>query len=245
MGARKAWAGHHQWHHLLDAICVEEGHDDNMALANELSAASGNRSGEAFEAALKNLRNWRNGTHLPQRRNFILLTKVLRIDSDEGLKKHWTHLYGEAQRDASRGPMRAKTDPSASRLPAAPMLATIAVPLLIVGAGLVFIMGFDVSTQDRPPADVEYRKAVSLKAGESIVVHGARGKCGEDPPDWEKVLSKLPELEIGHWSEGDVGTRYSRKCGGPTPARGIVLNATKSGQAEVTLFGDPVKIEVN
>ncbi|APH73937.1 hypothetical protein [Aquibium oceanicum] len=245
MGERTPWGHHQRWHELLDAVCIEEGHDDNMALANDLSAVSGNRSGEAFEAALKNLRNWRNGTHLPQRRNFILLTKALHVDSHEGLKKHWTHLYAEARRDAKREPAHSRAVPSMRALPAATMLATIAVPMMIVGAGLVFIMGFEVSAQDGASADVEYRKAVSLKVGESIVVHGARGKCGEEPPVWEKVLPMLPELEIGHWSEGNIGTRYSRKCGGPTPARGIVLNATRSGQAEVTLFGDPVKIEVD
>lgn len=236
------WGSYRQWHELLDAVCIEEGHRDNMTLASEISAASGNRSGEAFEAALKNLRNWRSGTHLPQRRNFILLTKVLRVGSHDGLKEHWTRLYAEARRDSGREPAHPNEVPSEKRAPTALMLTMFAV--LIVGAGYLFKTGFDVAAQDGQSADVEYRKAVSLNVGDSIVVHGARGTCGEEAPAWEKVLAKLPELEIGRWSDGDVGTRYSRKCGGPTPARGIVLNATKAGQTEVMLFGDPVKIEV-
>jgi hypothetical protein len=58
------------------------------------------------------------------------------------------------------------------------------------------------------------------------------------------VAAELPELEIGTWADGRVGTRYSRKCGGPTPARGIVFKATKAGAAKIDLYGDPVRIEV-
>lgn len=242
MEGKTPWGSYQQWHDLLDAVCVAEGHHDNMALANELGAVSGNRSGEAFEAALKNLRNWRSGTHLPQRRNFVILTKALRVDSRDGLKEHWAHLYAEARREAGREAVRSSAAPSRRTSAIVTMLATLAA--LMVGAGFLLKTGFESFAKDGQSADVEYRKAVSLNVGQSIVVHGARGACDEAPPAWKRVLADLPELEIGHWSDGDVGKRYSRKCGGPTPARGIVFNATKSGLAEITLFGDPVKIEV-
>lgn len=242
MEGKTAWHSYQLWHDLLDAVCVEQGHLDNMALASELSAASGHRSGEAFEAALKNLRNWRSGAHLPQRRNFILLAKVLRVDSYDGLKEHWAHLYSQARREAGRETVPSATTPPRWAWSPVTILATLAV--LMVGTGYLLKSSLTVLAQDREAADVEYRQAVSVNVGEAVVVHGARGSCHEDPPTWEKVRAKLPALELGFWSDGAVGTRYSRKCGGPTPARGIVFNATRSGQAEVTVFGDPVKIEV-
>jgi hypothetical protein len=243
MQEKSRWSNFRQWHELLDAVCIEDGHNDNMALANDLSAALGNRSGEAFEAVQKNLRNWRAGIHLPQRRNFIVLTKVLRINSREGLKEHWRKLYAEARQQTVTETLHSGDPPTKKSVLTAAVVVIVAV--LMIGAGYLFKADSEVVAQEGQMADVEYRKAVKLNVGEFAVVHGARGKCNEDPPAWEKVLSMLPELDIGYWSDGNVGTRYSRKCGGPTSARGVVFNATGSGQADVTVFGDPVKIEVH
>lgn len=242
MGRGKNWKTYRRFHELLDELCIEEGHHDNMALASELSAVSGKRSGEAFESAMKNLRNWRSGTHLPQRRNFIFLSKALHVNSDEGLKECWENLYAKARSQAGQGAARDDLEPSRRTSPAVTIFITFIV--LTVGAGSLFKTSFEVAAQRGRSADVEYRKSVTLNVGDFVVVHGARGNCDEDPPNWENVVANLPELETGYWSDGDIGTRYSRNCGGPTLARGIVFNATKSGRSEISLFGDPVRIEV-
>lgn len=101
------------------------------------------------------------------------------------------------------------------------------------------------AVQRSPTVDVEYRRSVSLGVGESIVVHGARGACGQPPPSWQKVSRKLPDTKLGSWSDGGVGMRYSRKCGTMTPARGLVFNARRIGSTEFYIYGDPVSISVD
>lgn len=247
MDREQPWGSYQEWHKLLDAVCIQQGHLDNMALASAMSAVSGNRSGEAFEAALKNLRNWRSGSNLPQKRNFVLLTKVLRIDAHEELQRLWTTLYEAARKSAPGATgMRPAHGDTVSKFGMKTPLAMTFAALTVVAIGTIYLLqsGFEVSAEGVQAADVEYRKSVSLKVGESIVVHGARGACGGSPPAWEIVAAELPELEIGTWADGRVGTRYSRKCGGPTPARGIVFKATNAGAAKIDLYGDPVRIEV-
>lgn len=82
------WTEFQHWHQLLDALCTEQGYLDNLSLADKLCAISGNRSQAAFDTALKNLRNWRQGVHVPQRRNFLALTRLLKVDRQERLREH-------------------------------------------------------------------------------------------------------------------------------------------------------------
>lgn len=91
------WTAHRQWHALLDALCRKYGYRDNVTLADALCAASGNRSPSALDTAVKNLRNWRQGVHIPQRRNFLLLGKILKVDAHAGLREHWNRLYRQAR----------------------------------------------------------------------------------------------------------------------------------------------------
>ncbi|WP_430514552.1 hypothetical protein [Pannonibacter phragmitetus] len=97
MGMTRDWATYGHWHELLDGLCTEQGYPDNMALADALCAASGNRTQAAFDTAVKNLRNWRHGVHIPQRKNFILLGKILKVDRDEALRQVWSRLYSQAK----------------------------------------------------------------------------------------------------------------------------------------------------
>lgn len=92
--------------------------------------------------------------------------------------------------------------------------------------------------------NIPYQSAVSLHVGESTIVHGARGKCGKDAPDWEHAKERLPESELGTFSDGGVGTRGSRKCNGDTPARAVRFTASKAGTETLKLYGDKVKITV-
>lgn len=97
MTDKQDWASFQTWHEMLDALCVEQGHMDNLALAEQLCAASGNKTQAAFDTAVKNLRNWRQGVHIPQRRNFLLLGKLLKVDQRAGLRERWNRLYGQAK----------------------------------------------------------------------------------------------------------------------------------------------------
>ena len=92
--------------------------------------------------------------------------------------------------------------------------------------------------------EIPYQKNVSLEVGQSAVIYGVRGKCGQAAPSWEEIAAQLPNITTGKFSDGGVGTRYSRGCGGTTPARAIQLTATSPGREQLMLFQDPVNIEV-
>ena len=91
---------------------------------------------------------------------------------------------------------------------------------------------------------IEAREVVIAEVGQSVVVHGSRGRCGGQPPDWEEVFAGLPQLSTGIWSDGGVGIRVSRACSGGTPARAVVFTATHPGEERFTLYDDPITIRV-
>ncbi len=90
----------------------------------------------------------------------------------------------------------------------------------------------------------QYKRDVTLSVGQSTVIHGARGECGEAPPDWEEVVRGLPLSLTGSYSDGGLGVRWSRSCGGPTPARAVKFTAEKAGSEQIVLYGDPINITV-
>jgi hypothetical protein len=252
--ATRNWTAYQQWHELLDALCAEQGHLDNMALADALCAASGNRTQAAFDTAVKNLRNWRQGVHIPQRRNFLLLGKILKIDEHDGLREHWNRLYGQAK-------VKPADDDDAETVepidPVKPSRKS-RLPLAVGGGVLVAVMGaaalvMSYGRQDEPADPVasyegivaEYVRNVSVKVGESAIIHGARGnECG-DAPSWESAKLLLPELMTGILTDGGVGTRVSRQCGGRIPARAILFTATQVGVEQISLYGDDIVIRVS
>ena len=91
---------------------------------------------------------------------------------------------------------------------------------------------------------VYWRELSELKVGDSVVIHAKRGRCGEQPPSWEQVFEYLPESLTGIWSDGGVGYRVSRSCGGATPARAVVFTATRPGEERFMLYEDPITIRV-
>lgn len=254
MLATRDWTIYQHWHELLDALCAEQGHLDNMALADALCAAGGNRTQAAFDTAVKNLRNWRLGVHIPQRRNFHLLGKILKVDEHGGLREHWNRLYSQAKVKPadddvpdSIEPVKAATTTRKSRR-----------PLLVgLGAGVfagtvaaaAFMLFYDQSEPADPVASYEgivahYVRNVSVKVGESAIIHGARGnECGP-APSWESAKLLLPELVTGTLTDGGVGTRVSRQCGGRVPARAILFTATSPGTEQISLYGDDIVIRV-
>lgn len=243
------WTAYHTWYDLLDALCNELGYHDNLALAEALCSASGIKTQAAFDTAVKNLRNWRQGIHIPQRKNLMLLANVLKVDHHEGLRTQWNHLYGLAKVKPSSGTGdvvgEAEKNTHKSRW-----------PLLTTGivAGVLGVMAFQMTYgQKESPSDpvasyegiiAEYVRNISIKVGESAIIHGARGnECG-DAPTWESAKLLLPELVTGTLTDGGVGTRVSRQCGGRIPARAILFTATSPGTEQISLYGDDIVIRV-
>jgi len=251
--ATKDWTAFRHWHELLDALCAEQGHLDNMVLADALCAASGNRSQAAFDTAVKNLRNWRHGVHIPQRRNFLLLGTILKVDEHDGLREYWNRLYGQAKVkpaddnvSEADGPVNPVKPSRKSRLP---LLVSGGVLVAMVGAAAI-VLSYGREEPADPVASyegivAEYVRNVSVKVGESAIIHGARGnECGP-APSWESAKLLLPELVTGTLTDGGVGTRVSRQCGGRIPARAILFTATQPGIEQISLYGDNIVIRVS
>lgn len=255
MLAIRDWTTYQEWHELLDGLCAEQGYLDNMVLADALCAASGNRTEAAFDTAVKNLRNWRQGVHVPQRRNFLLLGKILRVDSHEELREHWYRLYGQGR---AKPDVEDEVPGTGEPTKNSKARWVFGRPSVVVGGILAGALGVTAMAlfhgQEVEPADpvgsyegivAEYVRNVSVKVGESAIIHGARGnECGP-APSWASAKLLLPELMIGTLTDGGVGTRLSRQCGGRVPARAILFTATQRGTEQISLYGDDIVIRVS
>lgn len=91
------WTGIDEWHALFDALCNHLGHYDNARLGAEYCTRMGKRGEAHFEAAVRNLRNWRSGRHIPRQRNFMILTQMLDVATEPALLAHWNALYARAR----------------------------------------------------------------------------------------------------------------------------------------------------
>lgn len=246
------------WHELLDALCLSKGHADNSKLASDLCELAGTGGEAAYVSAFRNLANWRNGRHIPRRPNFLHLTNLLAVGEDPVLEACWNTLYSEAQAKGGNGtgseaevvhpvPLAGRFSRIGPR--AVVGLAAAALVIVAVGGFLYFsdtfyglaAIGRDVK---EGPATIRHQFYVSLKVGETALIHGARADCGEAPPPWEKVGPGLPELTTGEFFDGGLGKRFSRACGGLTPARAVMFRATAPGKDQFRLFGDLTTIEV-
>jgi len=260
------WNEYTRWHDIFDALCVERGHYDNARLAADFCALAGTQGQTAYDAAFKSLGNWRRGIHTPHRRNFGILTKLLDIDRYDGLRPHWNRLYRSAKErgdDATELAVRADSVPADLTAGATSLVATGRAAFasdrptwrlfMLAGAAAALSLASYVAWSeflaDEPaPTEitVEYRPAVKLMIGESVVIHGMRApKCGDPAPDWEAVLRRFPlQLQTGRLSDGGVGVRSSASCALPTPVRVVTFTANRPGVEEINMFGDPIRIEV-
>lgn len=260
-----------EWHRLFDALCIEGGHLDNARLASDYCALTRKKSDTAYENALKSLSNWRQGHHTPSRRNFRILTLLLHLEATPDALACWEQLYNAAQRRETAGratyealhrPQKSPKSPLGNADPSAKHRRRIALSVLfifIAVSSIFLVLNRPDDLQSRiigipQPAPrvidmtdqvIEARGLVLAKIGQSVVVHGSRGRCGDPPPRWEQVLKGLPRLSNGIWSDGGVGFRVSRACGGSTPARAVVFTATRVGEERFTLYDDAVTIRVN
>ena len=110
-------------------------------------------------------------------------------------------------------------------------------------SGFMFVAMLTVSAAAEAQ-QIPYRRDVNLIIGQSAIIHGARGECGRPQPDWDLVFPRLPHSLTGSFSDGGTGTRQSRSCGGPTPARAVRFTAERAGSEQIELFGDTINITV-
>ncbi|MFC3073719.1 hypothetical protein ACFOHH_11460 [Shinella pollutisoli] len=253
-----------RWHLLFDALCNRSGDYDNARLGSDYCSRLGRRGEAHFETAVRNLRNWRSGRHIPRRRNFMILTELLDVARDPELLARWNALYARAREmeEGGSGDDQDGDPADAVFVPAVLPAAAVPTPVLrrfdgrSVLAGLALFCCGVVAAElyraapwhwfyavQKPPLIV-WRPHVSLMVGESLVIHGERGDCGKPPPDWEYVLTRLPISRIGTFSDGGIVRRNSNFCRGETPARAVTFTAGKPGVEELLVLGDVMRVTV-
>lgn len=87
---------------------------------------------------------------------------------------------------------------------------------------------------------IAYKERVSVSVGQSVVVYGYRGDCGQPPASG---AIDLPALKTGTLSVGKAGTKNSGTCG-PTPAVEIIFTATTPGRESFEVQGDKITVRV-
>lgn len=92
--------------------------------------------------------------------------------------------------------------------------------------------------------NIPFNANVTLRVGQSVVLKGVRGECGQAAPAF-KQLNRLPKSSLGRLSDGGAGSTTSRSCGGPTPARAIRFTAQKAGSEQLTIYEDAITITVS
>lgn len=246
---RLEWNRFSQWHILLDELCESRGHVDNARLASQLCRRAGKSAQEDFNAAEKNLRNWRLGRHLPLRRNFMILAELLHVSDEPELLRQWNLLYAAARGREVPGQQQLATDIS-------PVGAEVRRPaagrrLLWAGAitmtAVVAVTGFRWMAADpyRDLPMIGYDARVRMLVGESRLIHGDRGDCdGGNVPGWGYTMPRVPFSTLGTFSDGGLARKMSNFCNGVVPVRAVRFTARKAGVEEVRLLDDFVKIFV-
>jgi hypothetical protein len=246
------------WHAMFDRLCMEQGHLDCKALAGEYCEFVGKgNDAAAFDAAIKSLNNWRQGNHTPTRRNFRILTVLLGVSDHPDVQERWNALYEDAlRRDPAAEDAETEQPLTPSKVRplwtagAAAVLAGLAVAAYFIVAPMQngekkLVVPSGPPVIDMTGQRIYWREESEVAVGESVVIHGKRGnRCAAEPPPWEDVLAYLPQLTNGVWSDGGVGFRISRSCGGATPARAVVFTATRPGVEKFMLYEDPITITV-
>jgi hypothetical protein len=88
--------------------------------------------------------------------------------------------------------------------------------------------------------DIKYLESLSLKVGQSAVIYGYRGDCGQLPA---RNAVALPPLATGTLTVGKQGIKDSGRCG-LTPAVEIIFTATAPGRESFEVQGDKITVRV-
>lgn len=242
------WNRYDRWHLLFDALCRAQGHQQNAVLASELCARFSRNSRADFDAAKKQLRNWRSGQRLPLKRNVAVLGQLLAIDTDPDLERHWQALYRQAQQRRGAG-----SSSDAREAAAAPRRAesTLSRRVMLAGAMLLGGVGLalsPVSSELRAvPSElpiVNFEGSVRVPLGATVLIHGHPGKCDGQPPEWDEFAGEIPTTQLGAFSDGGLARKVVRRCTSERVVRGIRFTGTNVGTDGIRLFGDYIRINV-
>jgi len=115
---------------------------------------------------------------------------------------------------------------------------------LVIAAAAVFLSATAAFADNSNK--VPYRKNVSVKVGQSIVIHGLRGECGMLPKESAVTAmeKRYRDIKVGKITAGKKGVRNSASCGGRTPVVEAIFTAQQKGRVKIDLFGDIISIRV-
>ncbi|MEW9612382.1 hypothetical protein AB3G45_00610 [Shinella sp. S4-D37] len=244
------WDRFGNWHRLFDRLCRLRGYSENAQLASALCRELSRSSERDFQAAEKNLRNWRRGRRIPLRRNAAILARLLDVEADPALKRRWDRTY-RALQDGEAG------DALGSPSPKAPVADRIAPPqrtLLLwaaLPAGLLAVTGLqglaasgDASMDTATLPTVAYNARAFLSVGTEKLIHGVAEGCDGPPSDWADMAAYLSESATGAFSDGGLATKMMNGCGKEMVVRAVKFIAIRPGVEELEVLGAYFKIEV-
>lgn len=239
----------HTWHQLFDYLCHRAGYGDNAELATRYCLKSGKKGRQEFEAIQKNLRNWRTGRHLPLRRNLTLLAELLGVEDDHELHRTWQALYavarGEAtQEDTESKAIEATEARHVSLFDSAGSVRWLAMSVAVAVGGLFTWKSLAEQIAFERLPMIGYDARVKMVVGETRLIHGDRGDCGGEPPDWYYILPRVPASALGIFSDGGVARKMDNGCNAVIRARAVRFTAKTAGSEEIELLGDYMKIVV-
>ncbi|WP_411036051.1 hypothetical protein [Shinella sp. BYT-45] len=251
------WGGSSSWNVLFDRLCHQRGYPENAELASELCRQMG-RSGERdFQAAEKNLRDWRLGKRIPLRRNAAVLSRLLDVDSDPFLRRKWDETYhavhgGEERgravdlQEAVLGGDGGRPAGGGALTPRTVLFWSAALP-----AGILVATGMNgLAVTGNMPADraglptVAYNARAFLSVGTEKLIHGAVEGCGGAPSSWADIVPGLPASKTGIFVDGGLATKMMNGCGEEMVVRAIKFIAIRPGVEELKVLDDYFKIEV-
>lgn len=237
------WKECRTWHELFDHLCVRAGYDDNALLANAYLQHAGANGHDNLGAILKNIRNWRQGRHLPLRRNVVALAEILGLNNEPELRERWFSLYRIARGEPApeSAPPTAEASAPTQRALQPWLWAAVAATLAIAaptGSYLYRWWQFEHLPQ------IGYDARVRMLVGESRLIHGDRTECNLPPPTYAEVSHRIPASRLGVFSDGGVARKMDNSCGREIAVRAARFTARTTGEEELRLFDDFIKLEV-
>lgn len=237
------WEQCQTWHELFDRLCIRAGFDDNALLASAYVKRAGNNGHDNHDAILKNVRNWRQGRHLPLRRNVVVLAEILGVNADTDLRDRWFALYR-----AARGEPAPEESPSDIEAPTPVRLPRPAWHWAVLAGSIAAVLAASVYSyrwwQFEQLPLIGYDARVRMHVGESRMIHGDRTECNLPPPTYAEVAHRIPPSRLGVFSDGGIAKKMDNACGREIAVRAALYTAQRAGEEEINLFNDFIKLEI-
>lgn len=243
----QGWERFRDWNTLFDALCRLRGYAENSELANAFCRQQGRSGARDFQAAEKNLRDWRLGRRIPLRRNATILALLLNIEADPALKRRWDETYrvlhgGGVASEEVEPAAQSAADEKTSWWPHTAFFLLLALP-----SGLIAVGGIHSSALPEGAAalpTVAYNARAFLSVGAEKLIHGVVEDCDGAPARWIDIAPRLPESQIGAFVDGGLATQMMNGCGREMVVRAVKFIALTPGVEELTVLGTYFKIEV-